>query len=112
MKVIEVSFEFVDCVIDNEKTSHPLDRTNDVIEWLNVNGSYDDDEIDSLMKMVTEFKPNDDYSIGYHGVRETWGIPLSFGPMNMLFLMDDRMVGYFLGLLDGMKDEMKVRELN
>lgn len=35
-----------------------------------------------------------------------------FGPRNMLFLPDDIMVEYFLGLLEGIKDERKVRELN
>lgn len=66
MKVIEVSFETVDCVIDNEKTGHLLDRT----KRLKLNGPYEVDEIDSLIKMVVEFKPNDDYSIGYYGIRE------------------------------------------
>lgn len=114
MKVIEVSFEVVDFEvdIDRETTSYIPDWSSDVIEWLKLNGPYEVNEIDSLIKMVMEFKPSDDYSIGYYGIRETWGIRLMCGPRNMLFLTDDTMVEYFLDLLEGMKDEMKVRELN
>ena len=69
------------------------------------------DEIDALIKMVTEVKPDDEYYIGYYGIRETYGVRLMFGPRNMLFLTDDVMIGYFLGLLEGLRGEMKVREL-
>jgi hypothetical protein len=35
-----------------------------------------------------------------------------FGPRYMLFLVDDIMLGYFLGLLEVLKNEMRVRKLN
>jgi len=111
MKGIEVNFIAVDFEVDNERTSGPIDRANDVVEWLKLNKPDDVDEIDALVKMVTEFKPDDEYSVGYYGIRETYGVRLMFGPRNMLFLSDDILVGYFLDLLEGLRDEMKVKEL-
>ena len=111
MKVIEVNFSAIDFEVDSEQTGEPFDRANDVIEWLKLNRPDDVDEIDALIKMVTEFKTDDEYWIGYYGIRETYGVRLMFGPRNMLFLTDDIMIGYFLGLLEGLRDEMKVGEL-
>jgi hypothetical protein len=94
--------ELVDDVI-----SSPLSDVNAVVEWLKMNQPRSENEIDGLVRMIIEFKIDDDVSIGNYGIREVYGERLIFGPNNMLYIQGDELIGYLLDLLDGLKDELR-----
>lgn len=94
----------------DEVISCPLSDASAVVEWLKMNQPCNDKEIDDLVRMIVEFKADDDVSIGDYGIREVYGQRLIFGPCNMLYVQGDELIEYLLGLLDGLKDELGLIE--
>jgi hypothetical protein len=90
----------------DEVISSPLSDANGVVDWLKMNQPRSENEIDDLVRLIVEFKIDDDVSIGDYGIREVYGQRMIFGPCNMLYVQGDELIGYLLGLLDGLKDEL------
>ena len=96
--------------IGDEVTRGPLSDANEIIEWLKINQPFNEGEIDSLVRMIVEFKMNDDVSIGNYGIREVYRQRMIFGPRNTLYVQGNELVEYLLLLLDGLKDELRMIE--
>jgi len=107
-----IGFDEVDYGAGYEGADAALAWMNDIVEWLKMNKPDSEVEIDALKKMVVEFAMDDDFSVGWYGIRETYGHRLVFGPKNMLFLTDDTMVKYFLELLEGLRFEMAAESVS
>ena len=90
----------------------PLSDANTIIDWLKTNRPCSETEIDDLIRMIVGFKTNDDVSIGGYGIKDVYGQRMIFGPMNMLFVQGNEMIEYLLLLLEGLKDELRVVELD
>jgi hypothetical protein len=84
----------------------PLSDANEIIEWLKVNKPCNEGEVDSLMRMIVEFKMNDDVSVGDYGISEVYGQRMIFGPINMLYVQGNELIEYLLALLDGLREEL------
>jgi hypothetical protein len=90
----------------DEVISGPISDANAIVEWLKMNRPFSENEIDDLIRMIVEFKLNDDVSIGYYGIREVDGQRMIFGPRNSLYVQGNELVVYLLELLVGLKEEL------
>ena len=95
--------------LGDEIAGSPLSDANEIIEWLKVNKPCNE-EVDSLMRMIVEFKMNDDVSVGDYGIRDVYGQRMIFGPINMLYIQGDELIEYLLALLDGLEEELRMVE--
>jgi hypothetical protein len=103
---------FIDNEFDvgDEVIGESLSNVNAIVEWLKMNQPANENEIDGLMRMISEFKINDDVWVGDYGIRDLYGHRMIFGPVNMLYVQGDEMVDYLLGLLDLLREESMVIE--